>query len=132
MPVREEVVHWLEAARADLRHAEASIAIGDFNWACFAAQQAAEKALKALVMHLLGEYPRGHDLVRLYRMVKDGTGLKLEESSLARLSSYYTQARYPNAGIERPFEEINRELAVEALSTARGVVDEVSKAIRDP
>lgn len=132
MPVREEVLNWLAEARADLRHAESSINIGDFNWACFAAQQAAEKALKALVLHVVGEYPRGHDLVRLYRRVRGSASVPLSEGALARLSTYYTIARYPNAGIERPSEEILREHAEEALSTARGVLDEVAKTIRDP
>ncbi|MEM1542800.1 MAG: HEPN domain-containing protein [Ignisphaera sp.] len=132
MPVREEVLNWLAEARADLRHAEVSISIGGYNWACFAAQQAAEKALKALVLHVLGEYPRGHDLVKLYRRVKGSTTTSLSEVVLAKLSAYYTLARYPNAGLERPSEEISREHAEEAVSIARGVVDEVSKAIQDP
>jgi len=74
----------------DLRHAENSYRIGDYNWACFAAQQAAEKAVKALILHVLGEYPRGHDLVKLYRKIRDYIEIKLSESSLARLSAYYT------------------------------------------
>ena len=103
VPVRDEVLDWLSEARADLRHAEASIRIGNYNWACFAAQQAGKKALKALILHVLGEYPQGHDLVRLYRRIKDYVGIKLSEGSLAKLSAYYTQARYPNAGIEEAF-----------------------------
>lgn len=132
MPVRDEVLNWLAEARADIRHAGASISMGDYNWACFAAQQAVEKALKALVLHVLGEYPRGHDLVKLYRKVKGSVEMQLSEGSLARLSAYYTIARYPNAGVERPSEEIAREHAEEAISIARGALDEVSKVIRDP
>jgi hypothetical protein len=49
MPVREEVVSWLEEGKADLRHERRSLEIGDYNWACFAAQQAAEKALKSYI-----------------------------------------------------------------------------------
>ncbi|MEM1928312.1 MAG: HEPN domain-containing protein [Acidilobaceae archaeon] len=132
MPVRGEIEDWMAEARADLEHAEASIGLGDYNWACFAAQQAAEKALKALALHVLGEYPRGHDLVRLYRRLRDAVAMSLSESALAKLSAYYTLARYPNAGVERPSEEISRELAEEAVSIARGVLDEVSKTLRDP
>ena len=132
MPVRDEVVDWLEEARADLRHARASIGIGDYNWACFAAHQAAEKALKALALHVLGVHPRGHDLVKLYRMVREHASLELSPAELATLSAYYTLARYPNAGLERPSEEITREQAEEAVRVAERVVDQVSKAIRDP
>jgi len=132
VPIRDEVLNWLTESKADLQHAESSLQIGDYNWACFAAQQAAEKALKALIMHTLGEYPRGHDLIKLYRKVKNYTDLKLNESALARLSAYYTLARYPNAGLEKPSEEITREQAEEAIAIARGVVDEITKTIRDP
>ncbi len=132
MPVRNEVLNWLAEARADLQHAEASIELKHYSWACFAAQQAAEKALKALAMHVVGEYPRGHDLVKLYRMIREALDIELSETSLAKLSAFYTQARYPNAGLERPSEEITKEMAEEAVSIARAVIDEVSKAIRDP
>ena len=108
MPLRDEVVDWLESARA------------------------AEKALKALIMHIFGEYARGHDLVKLYRKVKDSVKLKISEGSLARPSAYYTQARYPSARIERPHEEIFEDMAGEAVRTAEVVVNEVSEAIRDP
>ncbi|MEM4444121.1 MAG: HEPN domain-containing protein [Thermofilum sp.] len=131
MPVRGEALDWLAEARADLRHAEVSISVGDYNWACFAARQAGEKALKALILHALGEYARGHDLVKLYRKARS-VGLSLSEGTLSKLSAYYTVARYPNAGVERPSEEITREQAEEAVSTARGVLDEVAKALRDP
>lgn len=132
MPVREEAINWLEEAKADLSHAEKSIEMGDYNWACFASHQAAEKALKALILHVAGEYPRGHDLVKLYRRAAEYAELDLHLADLARLSAYYTQARYPNAGVERPSQEITREQAVEALETAGRVIDEVSKALRDP
>ena len=38
---------WFRQAEADLRHARNSVEDGDFEWSCFAAQQAAEKAPKA-------------------------------------------------------------------------------------
>jgi len=46
--------------------------------------------------------------------------LKTSEGSLARLSAYYTQARYPNAGIERLHEEIFEDMAGEAVRNGRG------------
>lgn len=132
MPIRDEVVNWFDGAKADLRHAKKSVEMGDYSWACFASQQAAEKALKALIMHVFGEYAKGHDLIRLYRRLNQFINLRTSEGLLARLSTYYTLARYPNAGIERPHEEITEEQAKEAIQIAEVVIDEVSRAIRDP
>lgn len=41
---------WLEQARGNLAHAQRSVDMGDHAWACFAAHQAAEAAVKALHM----------------------------------------------------------------------------------
>jgi HEPN domain-containing protein len=43
---------WFRQAEADLRHARTSKEAGDYDWAAFASQQAAEKAIKALFQHL--------------------------------------------------------------------------------
>lgn len=55
---------WFAQAAADLQHARHSRKVGDFEWACFAAQQAAEKAVKAVFLHLGGE-GWGHSVSRL-------------------------------------------------------------------
>jgi len=39
---------WMRQAEKDLGHARRSLDGGDYEWACFSAQQAAEKAVKAL------------------------------------------------------------------------------------
>ncbi|MBN1308639.1 MAG: HEPN domain-containing protein [Chitinispirillaceae bacterium] len=46
MPVRSS--DWLNQAIRDLEQAEDSKSAGRHEWACFAAQQAAEKAIKTL------------------------------------------------------------------------------------
>ncbi|GGM97869.1 hypothetical protein GCM10007092_09440 [Thermus composti] len=43
---------WLLQAEKDLEMAEIAKGAGRHEWACFAAQQAAEKAVKALHLHL--------------------------------------------------------------------------------
>ncbi|MGH2520820.1 MAG: HEPN domain-containing protein, partial [Chloroflexota bacterium] len=50
---------WFRQAERDLEQAVASQTDGRHEWACFAAQQAAEKAVKALHLHL-GEDAWGH------------------------------------------------------------------------
>jgi HEPN domain-containing protein len=132
MPVREEVVSWLKEGKADLRHAGRSLEIGDYNWACFAAQQAAEKALTSYILHVEGEFVRGNDLLALHRRAAKAGGITLKEASLSRLSVYSTVARYPNAGMERPSIGITKEQSEEAVATAEGVIFEVEKALGDP
>lgn len=46
----------LEQAEADLRAADHSMAGGSYEWACFQAQQAGEKALKAYLYALDQHY----------------------------------------------------------------------------
>jgi len=43
---------WFKQAKADLRHAGNTFKEGDFEWSCFAAQQGAEKAVKAMFQKL--------------------------------------------------------------------------------
>jgi len=50
---------WWDQSARDLAHAEHAREDRDYEWAAFAAQQAAEKALRALVMSNGGE-PWGH------------------------------------------------------------------------
>jgi HEPN domain-containing protein len=50
---------WFRQADADLAHARRALADGDCEWACFAAQQAAEKAAKA-VHAAIGQDAWGH------------------------------------------------------------------------
>ena len=55
---------WFRQAVHDLDHARSALAGGHHDWACFAAQQSAEKALKALVARLGGE-AWGHSLLTI-------------------------------------------------------------------
>ncbi|MGI8791143.1 MAG: HEPN domain-containing protein [Actinomycetota bacterium] len=50
---------WFAQAERDLAHAEGSLEQGSHEWACFACHQSAEKAVKALHLHL-GQESWGH------------------------------------------------------------------------
>ena len=48
---------WLKQADTDLSPFRKALGGGDFEWSCFAAQQAAEKAVKALFLkHGMGSW----------------------------------------------------------------------------
>ena len=63
---------WLQQALRDLEQAQASQRDGRHEWACFAAQQAGEKAVKALHLHL-GQEAWGHVIARLLRELPAST-----------------------------------------------------------
>jgi HEPN domain-containing protein len=66
------------------------------EWACFSAQQAAEKALKALYQHLGGE-AWGHSIKRLLEELPPEIGIPPELIDCARiLDRFYIPTRYPN------------------------------------
>ena len=57
---------WLSQAEHDLQHARNSLKDGDYDWACFAAHQAAEKAVRALFQCKGGE-GWGHSITGFWR-----------------------------------------------------------------
>ena len=64
---RNQAVRWLRTAGQDLRSAEILTEAGQYANACFLAQQAAEKAVKALC-YAAGLDPWGHSVQHLCEM----------------------------------------------------------------
>ncbi|RLI07550.1 DNA-binding protein [Candidatus Bathyarchaeota archaeon] len=84
-------------AMRDLKAARDSLEDGNHEWACFQAQQAAEKALKALLLGL-GRGAWGHSLVELLDELSEIYGDAPDLLARAReLDRHYIPARYPNA-----------------------------------
>jgi HEPN domain-containing protein len=65
--------------------------------ACWLAQQAAEKALKSILVFLDKDFPYSHDLDRLRDLTPDGWRVKKEHPDLAELTEWAVEARYPDA-----------------------------------
>ena len=63
---------WLKRARSNLAIARAALRVRDvyLEDACFQAQQAAEKAIKAVLLNLRISFPYTHDLTALVRLLK--------------------------------------------------------------
>jgi HEPN domain-containing protein len=88
---------WMDQAEGDLEHAKNDLRCGFYDWACFSAQQSAEKALKAVFQKLGGE-AWGHSVYDLLLNLRDRE--KVDEELLDRaleLDKAYIPARYPNA-----------------------------------
>jgi len=61
----DQSADWLEQGQRDLEQAEQSMQAGRHGWACSAAHQVADKALKALNLSQ-GQQAWGHTLTRLW------------------------------------------------------------------
>ena len=88
---------WLDEAQGDLEHARCDLQGGFYNWACFSSQQAAEKAIKA-VLQRMGAEAWGHSVADLLREVakKHDVSAELLDEAL-ELDKAYIPTRYPNA-----------------------------------
>lgn len=115
---------WLTQARRDLEHAHLSASRGFHEWACFAAQQAAEKAVKALHQSL-GQEAWGHVVRRLLEEVPPKGRVPAGLIDMARvLDGYYVPARYPNghpAGA--PAEHYGELQSTQACQYANEIVE---------
>src|SRR3972149_3194100 len=110
---------WLNQATRDLEQAEDSRRAGRHEWACFAAQQAAEKAVKALHLHL-GQEAWGHVVARLLTELPSSSPVPGELIEKGRvLDNLYIPARYPNSHPEgAPFEHYGPLQSQEAVQYA--------------
>lgn len=115
---------WFNQAMRDLEQAEDSQRAGRHEWACFAAQQAAEKAVKALHLHL-GQEAWGHVVARLLQELPETTRVPGEMVEKGRvLDSFYIPPRYPNSHPEgAPFEHYGPLQSEEAIRYAREILE---------
>ena len=114
---------WMDQAKSDLEHARKSITMGDFDWACFAAQQAAEKAVKSL--HLSqGTVVWGHSVLDLLDALPSSTAPCAElMDSGRRLDKYYIPPRYPDVHPAGPSRRYYTEVdARQAVADSEKVV----------
>ncbi len=109
---------WLRYAKADVALARVPLPEGGlYELLCFHAQQAAEKSVKAVLLHYGIEPPRTHNLERLIDLLPTCIARTPVLSQSARLTVYGTAARYPSDA-----EAVSIEEYQEALCLAEAVV----------
>lgn len=93
----ERSADWMDQAQGDLIHAKSDLEREFYDWACFSAQQAAEKAVKA-VFQKMGAEAWGHSVADLLQELSDRRAVPdaLMDAAL-ELDKAYIPARYPNA-----------------------------------
>ncbi|MBI4264262.1 MAG: HEPN domain-containing protein [Acidobacteria bacterium] len=129
---------WWRQSDADLSHARHALEDGHHEWACFAAQQAAEKALKA-VHDARGQDTWGHSVTELLEALRrisehdadagpgDTAAEPVASDSLVdrarALDKLYIPTRYPNglpAGA--PADYYTRVEAERAIADAEAII----------
>jgi HEPN domain-containing protein len=93
---------------------------------CFDAQQAVEKALKALLVHCNLPFRHVHDIAELLTLLEQG-GVSLPEDVrlAAGLSDYAVAARYPG-----PMEPVTEEEYQEAIALATTTLQWVEQELQ--
>jgi HEPN domain-containing protein len=95
---RDLAASWLAQARRDLDAATYLFDGARYDAACFAAQQAAEKALKAALIWVAGDRPRTHQLGALVaELAVHRPDAPIALGDIAALDPYYVTTRYPDA-----------------------------------
>ena len=113
---------WLAQATRDLEQARSSQREDRHEWACFAAQQSAEKAVKAL--HLArGQEGWGHVVARLLKDLPTEVSSELIEKGKV-LDNLYVPTRYANGHPEgAPFEHYGPIQSEQAIRYAGEIID---------
>ena len=115
---------WWVQAQAVLAHARHSYDAGDYDWACFACHQGAEKAIKAMFQRNNLE-ARGHAASLLLGVQTENIVVsEVAIESAKSLDKLYIPTRYPS-GFEqgKPTEFYTRREAEEAIGFRQSVMD---------
>jgi HEPN domain-containing protein len=111
---------WLRRARSNFARASAEptdpeILLEDL---CFDAQQAAEKAVKAVLVHRRIHFPKTHAMADLFSLAaKNGVEVPTNVSAAAALTTYAVETRYPGV-----VESVSHEEWIEAVASANLVL----------
>jgi HEPN domain-containing protein len=118
---------WLREAEEELQVAEHLVLREELppRSGCFHAHLAAEKAIRALLVHGRRGVPRVHDLVVLERMLGPTQGAALDPSDLDLLGPWSSEGRYP-----ADLTDVARERANEVAAAAARVVEAARRFIQ--
>ena len=131
-PGREAALRWLRQAEHDVAIARGHQERGDFSDACFMAEQAAQKALKAF---LIGHGHRSvpiHSVAQLAeRCAQINPAFTVHITAGRVLDQYYIPTRYPDALAPPalPFESYTQEQGSTAVAAAQAIVALVAENV---
>lgn len=122
---KRECQNWLVRAESNLRLAKKGNVEGVVcEDLCFEAQQAAEKAIKALLIHFGDEFPKVHSFNVLLERLQKHIVLPPYIEDVLELSDYAIQTRYPGDYHPVTEEEYRRAIIIsqKALKWVKKVI----------
>ncbi len=98
---------------------------GDYDLACFMAEQAVQLYLKSLIFELSREVPRTHSIRQLLSVLSKLLSVQFEfdRRSLVFLEDAYIKARYLGVNYDRDDAEDAIKIAEEVISTVSRFVE---------
>ncbi len=123
---------WLRQAEHDLKVAERHVEEKFFSDACFMAEQASQKGLKAYLFFTGERFVLSHSVTKLaLDCAKKDKEFATMVDYARILDKYYIPTRYPDAlaGPSAPFEIYTQTEAEEALKYVGKIIDLVRKRI---
>ena len=105
---------WIRRARSNLARARDASGVPEvlYEDLCFDAQQAAEKALKAVLLAHQTDFPKTHAIAELVTILENnGIPCPHDVRQSVRLTRYAVQTRYP--GLAEEVTQEDHRLAVE-------------------
>ena len=133
LPPERQGQRWLAQARQDLDAARLLRQGGHPNLACFHAQQAAEKAVKAFLYGQGLEEVWGHSVsALLHDAASYDASLAEFRPRGAALDKFYITTRYPNGlpdGV--PADAYTIEEAADAIGKAESILEAVGQRLRE-
>ena len=119
-PSAAEAARWLSKADEDLAVAQLLVRTDSpVRWAaCFHGQQAAEKAIKSLLVLAGIDFPRSHALGRLVALLPANLQCHLDDEALDVLEPWATAGRYPE-----DLDEPDASTTTRIVATAAQIVD---------
>jgi HEPN domain-containing protein len=126
-----EAQRWLQAAREELDYARHAAAGGFHAPACFHAQQAAEKALKAIHYRRGARAAIGHNVRALIESLEPREpALDARLDAARELDLLYLPTRYPNSlSAGTPGEAFSGAQSGHAIDFATGIVEAAAQML---
>lgn len=124
--MRDSLKEWVHLAREDLRQAEYLLAGEFYRGACFAAQQAVEKGLKAALLQMGWELEKIHNIRRLLSIAQEyGVDIVCDDDDVDFVDSIY-KGRYPAEEGLLPLKYPNMDDARRAIGIARNALKQLN------